>query len=392
MRPPRLQLRRRELLIGLGGLITLRPSTAIACHATDHPPCRVLAFVPKSGSQAQLGRAPDAGIRAMVAQLREIDPNGRGRLEVVIIDSESKVEVTINGIRKEMQASKPPAAIIIADLTLPPEAWVGQAAEFKIPFVLLTTGTSKSRSEWICQLAPSATQIARGLLGYLAANANREPINIVTTALRAPRADDFAIAIVAAGSKVGVRVSLPDNLGQDWTTLEAEILKAGKNSAWMVSMPVAAVPRLIEVLRKRFDQQGPIAVDTGLADPNPVLRSADARVVALCSFSPELVKNHSPARDIEQRMQKSSDLSLTPAAAVAATATQVLAAAVIKAQGSDHGTATRDALRAVSIKREELIVPWAGVEFDRETFQNQGARVVALGRRDNQVVTIWSAQ
>jgi ABC-type branched-subunit amino acid transport system substrate-binding protein len=384
--------RRRDVLVGLGGVLAMPSRSAFACHETDHPPCRAVAFVPKSGGLAQFGQELETGIRAMREQLRQIDPNRRGHLDIRIIDTQSSPDATINRLQQEMRVSKPPA-IIMADLLLPPQVLARLAAEFEVPIIVLGTGTTKSSSEWICQLAPSATQIAQGLLGYLAAVGNKEPVNIVATAARAPRAADFEAAILAAGGKVGVRVILGDNSGRELGQLQGELLKAAKNSSWMASIPIAAVPALIEQLRAGSGQPGPIAVDTGLGDPTELLRKAGSGggVVALSSFSPELIATRPFAREVNARARATSDRPLTPAAAATATATQVLATAAVSAsvRDSDYGPATRASLMAVKTRGEELVVAWESVEFDPQTFQNRGARVVALGLREGRIVTVW---
>ena len=388
-------LHRREVLVGLGGLIAAGSATALACDMPRHPPCHAVALVPLTGPLALIGQEMAAGIRAMGDQLREIDPSSRGHLLIGIVDSLSDPAKTVEGIQRMVGINPAPAAIVAADLLLSAETLSRLANSLKIPFISLVTAPHGSPSEWLCQLPPTAMQAAQGLLGYLKAAGMRsdQPINIVYTTSRTTRASEFATAIRASNITVGLQVNLADNSGRDLTPLAADIPRAQKDSAWMVSTPAPAAAPIINLVQQKHGSV-PIVVDAGLADPALILRGANAArgLVALSSFSPELIDRRPFLRQINTRVQQVLQRPITPAAALAATAAQVLAEAVVRANVRDnaYAEATRDALRAVSIGANELIMPWESVRFDKESFQNQGARVVALGLREDRVVTMWS--
>ena len=37
-------------------------------------------------------------------------------------------------------------------------------------------------------------------------------------------------------------------------------------------------------------------------------------------------------------------------------------------------------------------MPWDGIRFDKETFQNEGAAVAAMELRGDAVITVWSVK
>ena len=51
-----------------------------------------------------------------------------------------------------------------------------------------------------------------------------------------------------------------------------------------------------------------------------------------------------------------------------------------------------DALLNASLPAQNLIVPWDGIRFDKETFQNEGAAVAAMELRGDAVITVWSVK
>ena len=154
-------------------------------------------------------------------------------------------------------------------------------------------------------------------------------------------------------------------------------------------MPLPGPPVIAEVIR-RIQDEAPIVIDAGIFDPAPILRTVNARnVVAVSPFAPELVDRRALAGAIARRVRETTGSDLSPAGAIAATAVQVLAQAVVTAnvRGDAFGEATRESLRAVSVAGSELILPWEGVSFDA-TFQNRNARAVALGLREGRIVTV----
>ena len=133
-----------------------------------------------------------------------------------------------------------------------------------------------------------------------------------------------------------------------------------------------------------------IVLDAWLTDPSALLRGLQLPgVVVLSTNAPDLLARRPLGREIAQLANTTST-----DAVLAATATQVLAAAVVTASGNtgDYGRETRDALRDISLPAKDLIVPWSGVRFDKDTFQNEDAAVAAMELRRDEVVTIWSVR
>jgi ABC-type branched-subunit amino acid transport system substrate-binding protein len=394
MKSSRSIVHRRKLLIGLGALAAAPFEAAFACHEREHPPCRAAALVPISGPNAQNGQQAVAGIRAMGDELQQIDPQSRGHLLIMPFDSASSPARAVEIINETMRGNSPPAAFIVADF-VPPPLLSELGARFQIPLVSIFSSPSRGQSEWVCRIAPDAAQVAVGALAYVGTLGLRsnQPINFISTSATEIRSTEFANAVAASGRPTGVRVTLLDPSGRDITPLAAEVPKAVEGSGWIISVPTPALPTIIQLLQ-RSSAQGPIVVDAGVLDPNLILRAANApNLVLLSSFAPEVVNQRPLARAIDARVRQIIDRPLTPVAALAATAAQVLAQAVVVAdvRGTAYGEATRNALRDISLPASELIVPWAGISFDRRTFQNGAARVVALGLRENRVVTVWPA-
>jgi branched-chain amino acid transport system substrate-binding protein len=388
--PARPALHRRKLLVGLGALAAARPGVALACHERDHPPCHAAALVSLTGPFAPIGQQAAAGIRAMGDQLQQTDPQARGHLGMIMIDSAGRPDVASAELRRLMASGVPPAAVIVADaLPLPLLDQLG--TQLKIPLISILTYTSGAPSEWVCRLSPNTVQIANAMVRYLAAAPGQrgQPVNIVSAAANAGRVAEFVDVLAAAGKRVDVRVTLPDPFMRDFTVLEPDIRRSVKNSGWIVSSPFANSPAIAEVIRRSQDE-APIVIDAGIVDPVPILRTANAlNVVTLSPFAPDQVDRRPLAGAIARRVRETTGSDLAPAGAIAATAVQVLAQAVVTAnvRGDAYGEATRDALRAVSLPGSELIVPWEGVSFDA-SFQNRNARAVALGLRGDRVVTV----
>jgi ABC-type branched-subunit amino acid transport system substrate-binding protein len=383
-------LRRRELLLGFGAIAAARPGLAFACHERDHPPCHAAALVSSTGPYAPIFRQAAAGIRAMSDQLRETDPQSRGHLGIIIIDSAGRPEVASTELRRLMESGLPPAAVIVAD-ALPPPFLDQLGAQLKIPLISILTFPAGTSSEWVCHLSPNTIQIANAMTRYLDASPGQrgQPVNIVSTAGFTGREVDFVKVLEAAGRRVDVRVTLPDPFLPDFRVLEPEIAKSAKNSSWIISAPLPAPPAIVAAIR-RFQDDAPILIDAGILDPASILRTGDARnVVAVSPFAPELVERRPLAGAIAKRVREIAGSDLSPDGAIAATAVQVLAQAVVtaKVSGDAYGEATRDSLRAVSLPGNDLILPWEGVSFD-DTFQNRNARAVVLGLRDGRVVTV----
>jgi len=385
---------RRDLLIGIGATVAARPGIAFACHERDHPPCHTAALLSMTGATAQIGQDAAAGIHAMVNQLQQTDSQRRGHLNVVIIDSASDPKVAVTEIERLMSGGSPPSAIIAVNFSVPPSQLARIGLKFNTPFIFIPTYASGPASEWVFRLSPSMARIAAGVIGYLeAAGVQRDqPVNIVNTASFAGRGAEFADSLAATGRRVGVRVTLLAEASGRFTVLETEVLGAVRNSAWIVSAPVADWEVTVQAIRRKQDA-APIMIDAGINDPVPFLRAIGAQnVVVLSPFDPELVDRRPLARTINERVVRDIGHPLTPAAAITATAVQVLAEAVVaaKVRDDDYGEATRDSLRAVSLEASELILPWQGIRFN-STLQNEGARVVALGVRENRIVTVWRA-
>jgi branched-chain amino acid transport system substrate-binding protein len=190
--------------------------------------------------------------------------------------------------------------------------------------------------------------------------------------------------------RVGLQVELADPMAQDIARLTAERALTVQDPAWIISVSLGSVARVVAEIR-RYQTRSRIAIDAGISDLLPVLQAINpSNLVAVSPFSPQIVTRRPLAASVEQRVRAIANRPLTPATAVAATAVQVLASAVIAAKvtGGAYGEAVRDALKEVSLPESELIVPWSGVRFD-STFQNEGARVVAVGLRDNELLTVW---
>jgi hypothetical protein len=245
-----------------------------------------------------------------------------------------------------VDAANRPSAIIAADLIVPVEVLSQVASEAKIPFVLFVRGDPARPSEWMCRLGPTTAQVATGVRGYLvsAGLKSGEAVNIVHTISRGERADQLAVAISASGFTATGRVVLSDTAPLQTDILSREIAKPGKASAWLVTVPTRFIDPIVGAIRN--SQAGvPLVVDGGLNDPAPILRQASAKdVVVLSSISPELVNQRPLARAIEARLRENINQPLTPSSALAATATQVLAQAVVaaKVEGEAYGAATRE--------------------------------------------------
>jgi ABC-type branched-subunit amino acid transport system substrate-binding protein len=383
-------LRRRTLLAGLGALVVSRTGAALACHERDHPPCHAAALVSLTGPSAPALQQAAAGIRAMNEHLQQTDAQRRGHLGILIIDSAGRPDIAADELRRLVTSGMPPAAVIVAD-PLPPPLLERIAADLKTPMISILSFPADASSQWVCRLSPNAIQIADAIMRHLGTLPGQRgrPVNILSAPGSDARVAQFAVVLQNAGKPINVRVSVTDPFTPDLSRLEPEIGKADKNSAWIVSAPLSVLPALIAVIR-RAAPEGPIIIDTGIADPGPVLRAAaSANVVAISPFAPDLVERRPLATAIARRVREATGSELTAPGAVAATAVQVLVEAVVAAdvRGDNYGEAVRNSLRNVSLPGRDLILPWDGVSFD-DAFQNRSARAVALGLRDNRLVTV----
>jgi ABC-type branched-subunit amino acid transport system substrate-binding protein len=391
MKPIGPLLGRRKLLVSFGALALARPSLALACHERDHPPCHAAALVSVTGPVSSVYAQAADGIRAMDEQLQETDPQSRGHLGIVIVDSGGHPDAAVTALRRLIAEGPAPAAVIVAD-ALPPALLEQLGSQLKLPMITVVSSASGAASEWVFRLSPNATQIANAMLRYLAGLPEQRtlPVNIVSAATLAPRVADFVNVFEAAGKRVDVRVTT-DPFALDAGALEPRISGAVKNSGWIISAPFQGALEIARAIR-RLQGDAPILVDAGNADPAAILRPLEAQNVAVISaFAPDLA-GRPLVGPIAERVRKSSGSDLAPAGALAATAVQVLAQAVVKAkvQGDAYGEATRVSLRESSLPGNELIVPWEGVSFDGG-LQNRNARAVALGLRENRIVTLSSA-
>jgi branched-chain amino acid transport system substrate-binding protein len=395
MKPTGPALIRRELLVSLGALAVVGPGVALACHERDHPPCHAAALVSLTGPSAPIFQQAVAAIRAMGEQLQQTDPGARGHLGIIIIDSAGRPEVASTELRRLMTSGIPPAAVIVAD-ALPPRLLDQLGMQSEIPLISILTSGSVTASEWVFHLSPNTIQIANAMVSYLAASPGQrgKSVNIVSAAASAGRVAEFINVVEAAGKRVDVRVRLAESM-PDFAVLEPDIRRSAKNSGWIISAPPPSLPAIVDLIWRTQDE-APIIIDAGLVDPVVILRAVSARnsvsarnVVAVSPFAPELVDRRSLAAAIARQVRETTGSDLSPVGAITATAVQVLAQAVVTAsvRGDAYGQATRDSLRAVSLPGNELILPWEGVSFDA-TFQNSNARAVALGLRENRVITV----
>jgi ABC-type branched-subunit amino acid transport system substrate-binding protein len=384
---------RRELVIALGSLAAARASAALACHAPGHGACHVGAFVPATGPLSEIGQQAQAGIRAMLDQLRHADPKARGNLEIIIIDSQGNRASANDSLMRVISSDKRPSAIIAADPVMPVEALSELGDRFQTPFISVFSYPPRVSSQWVFCIAPDATQVAAALPVALKAAGARldQPFNLVYTRFAAPRADAFARAVAEGGGTIGVRIELTNPLDADLTAQMMEARKAAKGSAWVVSVPTPVVALVIKRLHE-FQDIVPIVIDGGISNPTAILSSGPStNVLVLSSFYPD--PPNPLAVGVYAGIRQIVNGPAAPAGVLAATATQVLAQAVVTAEekGDAYGIATRDSLRRVSLAAADLIVPWEGVAFDPETLQNREARVVPLGLRGDRVVVVSPA-
>jgi branched-chain amino acid transport system substrate-binding protein len=384
-------LHRRQLLVGLGGLAIARPNLALACHERDHPPCHAAALVAVTGPLSPVYGQAAAGIRAMSEQLQQADPQSRGHLGIVIVDSASQPDAAMSRLRRLVEEGPAPAAVIVADALAPP-LLEQLGAQLELPMISILSSASRAASQWVFRLSPNAAQTANAMLRYLAGlpEQQRLPVNFVSATTFAPRVADFVNVLEAGGKRVDVRATT-DPFGLDTAVLEPDIRRSVKNSGWIVSAPIQATVAIAQAIR-RIQGDAPILVDAGNADPAAILRPLNAQsVVVISAFAPD-VADRPLANDIAARVLKTSGSDLAPAGAIAATAVQVLAQAVVTAnvRGNAYGEATRASLREVSLTGKELILPWEGVRFDAD-LQNGSARAVALGLKEDRIVTVSPA-
>jgi branched-chain amino acid transport system substrate-binding protein len=110
------------------------------------------------------------------------------------------------------------------------------------------------------------------------------------------------------------------------------------------------------------------------------IRSGPA-VLRTASWSPEFSRRSPVARPVAELYDRLFGTPMTPDAALAFTATLVLAAAIDGA-GSTQPAAIRAALRKLSTPATQMIMPWSGIRFDANG-QNQLAAAVVEGLDSN---------
>jgi ABC-type branched-subunit amino acid transport system substrate-binding protein len=330
----------------------------------------------------------------MQDHFHQTDPERRGNLEFVIVDSAGGPQAAVSHVNQLLTSRDPPAAVITADPALPLTLLAELGVRYRTTFITVLSYPPSPSSEWVCQVAPGPTQISAAIVGYLSTpRANRNAaVNIVSTAPGAARAAVFVDALATAGTPAAARIILPDPSGADLGPVQAAVRASQPNTTWVIWVPISAAPAIAEAILA-VQPQAQIVIDAGTGNAADLLRAINARnLVVISPFAPALLGQRPLARDIDRRVREISGEPLAPIGAVTATAAQILAQAAVTAtvSGTNYGEATRDSLRRVSIPAEELIVPWGAVAFDAQ-FQNQGARAVALALSDNRIVTVWPA-
>jgi branched-chain amino acid transport system substrate-binding protein len=124
-----------------------------------------------------------------------------------------------------------------------------------------------------------------------------------------------------------------------------------------------------------FTPKAILADDAGFSDPEflKVLGEDGEHILTRATWSLDVVGSKPLAENVSRLFEDRYGREMDKESARAFTATIALADAIDRA-GSLDPEAIRTALLATNLSEGEIIMPWAGVEFDLDTHQNTKGR------------------
>jgi branched-chain amino acid transport system substrate-binding protein len=400
------------LVLGAVSIIAVAACGRNKSGSSDSEPIKIGAIYPFSGAGSATGEDLKAGmdlalevingvydLPITLAKSRGLPNRGNARIQIIYRDDQSDPKVAAKLVEELVTRERVKAIIGCYSSTITAAA-SEQAEMMKVPFLnaASTSPTLTQRGfKWFFRTTPHDEMFAQNFFTLLSEFPKRSgiefPKRLVLVFENRLWGTSVAQAERKLAQKLGYEIIEEVPYDARATGFEEELkrIKASFPAIIMqASYELDAIAFMKGYKTNDIEPLALLAMNAGFISPQflKTLGTDGNFVMSREVWALDLGSRKPLVTSVNELFRKKQGRNMTGNSARAFTAMMVLADAINRASSSDFAS-IREALLTTDIKPDQLIMPWDGVKFDRNSGQNILGKGIIVQVQDAQYWTVW---